>query len=313
MQLRERLTALYPEASLRSVKQWLEGGRVRVNGRVVRRGDVPIARDDQVVLGAPAPPPLPSGLRLVHEDENLVVVDKPPGLLTIATERERERTAYRLVSDWLVARAGVRSRRHPLFVVHRLDRETSGLLVFARSADVKRALQAQFAGRSVERTYIAVVEGRVRADTGTMRERLHADRRPRVRVAAGREGSEAITHYRVLARTLHTTRIELSLETGRRGQIRAQLARLGHPIVGDATYGSARNPLRRICLHATRLLNPLTVGQTSRLTAQGWGQDQSTSREVDAGCGRAGQGWWLCYLARAFEPAGRVFDSPRAR
>jgi 23S rRNA pseudouridine1911/1915/1917 synthase len=253
MRLKEQMAARYPGASGRTIKQWLEAGRVQVNGRVVRRGDVVVAPADRVVLGGPPPPPFPSQLRLVHENECLLVVDKPAGLLTIATANERDRTAYRLVTDWLAAHPDTQHRRHPLFIVHRLDRETSGLLVFAKTPEAKRALQEQFARRTVERVYVAVVEGRVRDDVGTLRHRLREDRGLRVRTARGDEGRDAVTHYRVLARSADTTRLEVRLETGRRGQIRAQLAELGHPIVGDAAYGSARDPLRRVCLHATRL------------------------------------------------------------
>lgn len=248
--LRERLAALYPGSSRRALKRWLEAGRVTVNGRVVRRGDVAVGAADRVRLGAPAPPAFPAPLRLVHEDADVIVVDKPPGLLTIATDRERERTAYRLLTDYVGARDGRR-----LFVVHRLDRETSGLVVFARSAAAKRALQEQFAGRRVERVYVAVVEGRVRDDTGTLRSRLAADRSLRVRSAPRPtdRGREAITHYAVLARGGEATALELRLETGRRAQIRVQLAALGHPVVGDRAHGARRDPLRRLCLHATRL------------------------------------------------------------
>jgi 23S rRNA pseudouridine1911/1915/1917 synthase len=185
----------------------------------------------------------------VHEDAELLVIDKPPGLLTIATEHERERTAYRMLTDYVAAREHGR-----IFVVHRLDRETSGLIVFARSPRAKRALQEQFERRSVERVYTALVDGRVSADEGTLRAHLGEDRSLRVRQTRDRRrGREAITHYRVLARGRQATLLELRLETGRRGQIRAQLAALGHPIVGDAAHGSRRNPLRRVCLHATRL------------------------------------------------------------
>ncbi len=253
MDLLSRLAALHPGASRRSVRQWLAGGRVRVNGDVVRRGDVAVGADDRVTLGPPPPPTLPGRLRIVHEDPRFVVVDKPSGLLTIATERERLRTAYRLLRDHLAARARPGDRRQPLFIVHRLDRETSGLLVFARTPATKRVLQEQFAQRTVERRYVAVVEGRVRDEAGTLRMRLLEDAGLRVRVAQGAAGREAVTHYRVVARGSDATRVELRLETGRRGQIRAQLAALGHPIVGDAAYGSRRDPLRRVCLHATRL------------------------------------------------------------
>jgi 23S rRNA pseudouridine1911/1915/1917 synthase len=246
--LRDRLRGLYPEASGRRLKQWLAGGRVRVNGRVVRRGDVPVGPDDHVELGRPTPA-FPAPLRLVHEDEHLLVIDKPAGLLTIATETERERTAYRLLRNWVAARGAGR-----IFVVHRLDRETSGLLVFARSPAVKRALQAQFERRTPERVYIARVEGIVREEAGELTSRLVEDRTLRVRpVGGGRGGRAAITRYRVRERYRGATLLEVALVTGRRGQIRAQLAALGHPIVGDRAYGSRRDPFRRVCLHATRL------------------------------------------------------------
>jgi 23S rRNA pseudouridine1911/1915/1917 synthase len=227
---------------------------VRVDGAVARRGDAPVADGARVSLGAPAPP-FPAALRLVHEDADLLVVDKPPGLLTIATERERSRTVYRLLFDYVSGSAS-RSRRRGepvIFIVHRLDRETSGLLVFAKSAAAKRALQAQFAGRTVERVYVAVVEGRVRQDAGTLRSRVAEDPTTlRVRVVRGR-GREAITAYRVLERRARSTVLELSLGTGRRGQIRAQLAALGHPIAGDHAFGATTDPARRVCLHATVL------------------------------------------------------------
>ena len=229
-----------------------------VGGRVVRRGDVPLAADGRVELGSPPGPSFPSGLGLVHEDEDLIVVDKPPGLLTIATERERERTAYRLLADYVGGHGPScegKVRGAPrLFIVHRLDRETSGLLVFAKSAAAKRRLQSQFEARTVERRYVAVVEGRMADERGTLKSRLREDRALRVRPTRDRSaGREAITDYRVIARGAGTTLLELSLVTGRRGQIRVQLAALGHPIVGDRAYGPARDPLRRLCLHATRL------------------------------------------------------------
>lgn len=247
--VRDRLRALQPGVSGRTVKQWLEAGRVRVNGLVVRRADTPVAKGDRVELGAPPPPPFPPPLRLVHADDAIFVVDKPPGLLTIADAGERHRTAYRLLRDWAEAHGGRR-----IFVVHRLDRETSGLLVFARAPDVKDMLQRQFQQRTPERLYQARVEGVVRESEGTLSSRLVEDRSLRVRPTRDTDrGREAITRYRVLERFPDSTLLELKLVTGRRGQIRAQLAALGHPIVGDREYGSRRDPFRRVCLHATRL------------------------------------------------------------
>lgn len=257
MKLDERLRGLFPGASGRTIKQWIERGRVRVGGRIVRRGDSAVAASDRVELGAPQAS-FPSLLRLVYEDDDILVIDKPPGLLTIATERERERTAYRLLAEYVGAHGAsskpARRGGPRLFIVHRLDRETSGLLVFAKTPSAKERLQAQFEARGVERRYVAVVEGAVRDDTGTLRTRLRESRTLKVHRARGRaEGREAITEYRVIRRGPATTLVELSLVTGRRGQIRAQLAELGHPIVGDGAYGARHDPVRRVCLHAVRL------------------------------------------------------------
>jgi 23S rRNA pseudouridine1911/1915/1917 synthase len=247
--VRDRLRALQAGVSGRTVKQWLEAGRVRVNGTMVRRADTPVAKVDRVELGAPPPPPFPAALRLVHADEQIFVIDKPPGLLTIADAGERHRTAYRVLRDWAEAQGGRR-----IFVVHRLDRETSGLLVFARSPEAKETLQKQFQMRTPERLYQARVEGVVRQDEGTLTSRLTDDRSLRVRPTRDADrGREAITRYRVLERLGDSTLLELKLVTGRRGQIRAQLAALGHPVVGDREYGSRRDPFKRVCLHATRL------------------------------------------------------------
>jgi 23S rRNA pseudouridine1911/1915/1917 synthase len=218
---------------------------VTVDGRACRDGRRELAADAVVTLGGRASAPFPRGLTLVHEDDAILVVVKPAGLLTVATERERERTAYRLLWDSLG------SKQARPFIVHRLDRETSGLLVFAKSESVKRTLQAQFEARTVERVYRALVEGRPTREQGTLESRLAEDRMLRVRSAE--RGRVAITHYRVLAARRENTLIELRLGTGRRHQIRVQLAESGWPIVGDVTHGGPRSGAGRLCLHATRL------------------------------------------------------------
>jgi 23S rRNA pseudouridine1911/1915/1917 synthase len=247
--LSARLRTLFPEASGRSLKLWLESGRIELNGRVCRDGRIMVDVRDRVVLGTRGRVPFPRGLGLVHEDAAMVVVDKQPGLLSMATERERERTAYRLLWDYLAAQ---RPRARP-FIVHRLDRETSGLLVFAKSEATKRSLQAQFEARTVERVYVALVRGKVRREAGTLESRLVEDKSLRVHPTSGPEGKTAITSYRVIGHGQDTTLLELSLGTGRRRQIRVQLAAIGHPIVGDREHGGPSGPFRRLCLHAKRL------------------------------------------------------------
>lgn len=199
----------------------------------------------------------PAGLTILHEDAELIVVDKRAGLLTIATASEKRKTAYALLYDH------VKRARPPgkIFVVHRLDRDASGLLVFAKSPQAKRRLQQQFRDRSASRVYVAVVEGRMSPARRTIRSRLaetaarksHSTRDPA-------SGKLAVTHVRVLRRRPHTTVVEVRLETGRKHQVRAHLAESGHPIVGDRRYGAAASSLRRLALHAARLafLHPAT-------------------------------------------------------
>ena len=248
LSLGECLAHLLREASGRTRKQMLGGGRVRVNGAVVRRAATGLVAGDVVEVGPKeTQTPLPRGLAVVHEDEDVIVVEKPAGLPTIATERERVRTVY----AHLTARA--RGRRPPgrVFVVHRLDRDASGLLVFARSVIAKGTLQAQFAAHSVERTYLAVVDGRVGRPEGTIRSRLLDDGPGPVRETHDpTRGRAAVTHWRVRRTGGRHSLVEVRLETGRRNQIRVHLAGMGHPIAGDARYGSRTDPVGRLALHA---------------------------------------------------------------
>ena len=259
--LDECLRRLLAEASGRTRKQLLVTGRVRVNGATARSANGALAPGDVVEVTARVPRAvLPAGLELVYEDDDVIVVDKPAGLLTIATERERRRTVYAYLTD----RACARQRPAPVLVVHRLDRLASGLLVFAASPGAKRTLQAQFAAHTVERSYVAVVEGRVGRPTGTVASRLLDDAPGPVRETSDpRRGRAAVTHWRMLRAAPRYTLLEVRLETGRRNQIRVHLARLGHPIAGDVAYGARTDPFGRLALHAHVLGfdHPVTAGR----------------------------------------------------
>jgi 23S rRNA pseudouridine1911/1915/1917 synthase len=189
-------------------------------------------------------------IRIVFEDESLIVIDKPTGLLTIATDKEKIRTAYAMIRAYLSAK----KRPEKLFIVHRLDREASGLLVFAKNMEAKERLQDQFKDHTAGRQYIAVVEGRVEPDDLTIRSHLRENSAYRVYSTRKKgEGKLAITHLHVLKRSLKTSLVEVRLETGRKHQIRVHLAERGHPIVGDKNYGNGFNPIRRLALHGAVL------------------------------------------------------------
>jgi 23S rRNA pseudouridine1911/1915/1917 synthase len=189
-------------------------------------------------------------LEVIAEDDSIIVINKPAGLLTMATETEKTRTAY------AVLRAYLNNKKRPekLFIVHRLDREASGLVVFAKSPESKERLQDQFKDHSAGRRYVAVVEGRVREDAFTVRTNLAENAAYRVYSTPNRKlGRPAVTHVKVLKRNSKTTLVEVRLETGRKHQIRVHLAERGHPIVGDTAYGSNWNPIRRLALHGVQL------------------------------------------------------------
>jgi RluA family pseudouridine synthase len=188
------------------------------------------------------------GLKIIHLDDAVVVVDKPTGLLSMGSEREKERTAHRLLNEHLKALRG--SPLQQAFIVHRLDRETSGLMVFARNQSTQAVLQQNW--KKVTKRYLAVVEGVLANGQGTLKDHLVEGNSFMVhRVDKG--GELAITHYRVLRRHGGKSLLELTLETGRKNQIRVQLAALGHPIIGDRKYGASTDPARRLALHSCEL------------------------------------------------------------
>ncbi len=191
--------------------------------------------------------PLSLGVRVLLEDDCLIVIEKPANLLSVANQTEIDKTAFAVVTDHV--RGGSTRSSAWIWVVHRLDRETSGLMVFAKTAAAKRTLQADWS--EAEKRYLAVVEGTPPAEQGVLSSHVDESQPFRVFDAAPSERTRhAVTHFRVIRRRALRTLIELTLETGRRHQIRVQLAAAGCPVVGDVKYGATTNPARRLALHA---------------------------------------------------------------
>jgi 23S rRNA pseudouridine1911/1915/1917 synthase len=229
----------------------LSQGRISLNGNLCVLASHAVQPGDELEIGARRPKTkLPSGLQIEYEDSDILVVRKPVGLLTVATVDERERTAYAYLRQYLKEH----NSRQRLFIVHRLDKFASGILVFAKSEKVQSMLQNIFSRHEIQRNYWAIVEGRVENNQGTIRSYLAQDRSLRMHSTEDkRAGKVAVTHYRVLRRFPKITALEITLETGRKNQIRAHLSEMGHPIVGDRAYGSTQNPLGRLGLHAFQL------------------------------------------------------------
>lgn len=248
--LLDALAALFPDSSRTTLRQMLQVGRVRVNGEIEKDAKRMLAAEDFIDVADKATVrTLPPGLAILHEDRDVIVVLKANGLLTVATERERENTAQAYLNTYLGARALDR-----IHVVHRLDRETSGVLVFARNFHARERLKEQFAEHSVDRLYVAIIEGAIDPPRGTIRSNLYERRDLRmVSVDSHPEAKHAVTHYRTIESTGRWSMLEVTLETGRKNQIRAHLSETGHPIAGDTMYGSTVNPLGRLGLHAKLL------------------------------------------------------------
>ena len=208
---------------------------------------------------------LEGGLVILYEDKDIIVIDKPAGLLTIATAKEKCQTAYFILTDYV--RNGSASSRARVFIVHRLDRETSGVLLFAKTVESKLKLQETWT--TTEKHYLAVVHGRPAKKTDTITSYLAEDKAHRVySTGKSRNGRLASTAYRVLKEAKGRTLLDVHLLTGRKNQIRVHLADIGHPVVGDRKYGDAKGPHARLALHARSIsfVHPVS-GQRMTLEA----------------------------------------------
>lgn len=235
-----------------SQRQLLSKGAVRIGDRVLRHLDDLILAGSTVTI-APKPEPqfvMPQGLRIVYEDDWIIVVHKDSGLLTIATETEKEHTAFAYLSAYLK----FYKRTDKIFIVHRIDRMTSGLLIFAKNENVQRILRSNWDQMVLSRQYVAVVEGRMEYTEGTVSTWLDEDpATTRVYVSRPGVGKRAVTHYRLIDEVPGLSLLELELETGRKNQIRVHMRHIGHTLAGDKKYGSKIDPIGRLCLHARQI------------------------------------------------------------
>jgi 23S rRNA pseudouridine1911/1915/1917 synthase len=196
---------------------------------------------------------LEAGLVILYEDDDIIVVDKPAGLLTIATAAEKVQTAYFILMNY--ARKGRARSRDRVFIVHRLDRDTSGVLLFAKTPEAKLRLQKGWA--ETEKHYLAVVHGRPSKKVDTITSYLAENKARRVYSTRDtKRGRLSSTAYRVLQETKDMTLLDVQLLTGRKNQIRVHLADIGHPVVGDRKYGKAEDVRTRLALHARSISFP---------------------------------------------------------
>lgn len=196
-------------------------------------------------------------IQLVYEDDDILVVNKGYGLLSMGTDRVKEGTAYSIMRDYLKWK----DPRNKIFIVHRLDQHTSGLMMFAKTIEAKEAMQHNWNNMVLNRKYLAVVEGKVEEPEGTIRSYLAETSQFEVYSTENpEEGQLAITRYKTLRSRNGYTMLEVELDTGRKNQIRVHCKDLGHPIAGDRKYGAKTSPIHRLALHAQtlRFVHPIT-------------------------------------------------------
>ena len=241
------LHAHLPGWSRNTIKQRLQSGCVRVNGTPVAKQDFALAAGDRVeVAAAPQPPARPpSTLEILYADRDLIAIDKPAGLLAVGTVRENRRHALALLRNQLSRRSGAVK----LWPVHRIDQGTSGVLLFATSHEMREAVMDRWA--EAEKTYLAIVEGCPDPVCGTIDQPLRLDEKEyRMHVGDHPRAKPAVTHYATERTAGGRSLVRVQLETGRQHQIRAHMAWLGCPVVGDPRYGTAG---KRLGLHALGL------------------------------------------------------------
>lgn len=253
------LIARLPQKNRNNIKSLLSNKQILIDGRVYTQFNHPLQPGQVVTVAANRAPQTSQyrGLTILFEDQFLLVINKQAGLLSMSTDKERDRTAYGILSDYVKKE----NPRNKVFIVHRLDRETSGAMMFARSEKVQRLMQESWNDTTKERTYVALVEGVPEPPTGTILSYLHESKALIVYSSQNPDnGRLSVTNYTVLKANQDYALLELELETGRKNQIRVHMQDIGHPIAGDSKYGAATNPIGRLGLHAEGLAfeHPIT-------------------------------------------------------
>ena len=259
MPLLEFLISVMPQRKRTATKSLLAHNQVAVNGTPEKQFDTQLrpGQEVKVNLSREFKVFYNRRLKLVYEDDDIIVVNKGYGLLSMGNDKVKEGTAYTILRDYLKWQ----DPRNKLFIVHRLDRDTSGLMVFAKSIEAKENLQHNWNNMVLSRKYLAVVEGRPDPAEGIVKSYLAENSRYEVYSTDNPdEGQLAITRYRTLKSRNGYSLMEVELDTGRKNQIRVHMKDLGHPITGDRRYGAGSSPIHRMALHAQtlRFVHPIT-------------------------------------------------------
>ena len=252
--LRNNLTKL----SKNNIKSLLSKEMVTVNNNVQTRYDYLVKKGDKIVIRETKikVKRYQKDINILYEDDDLLVINKPSGLLTIGTNKEKDFTLYHFASNYVKEK----NKNNKIFIVHRLDKETSGVVIFAKNQKTKNIFQNSWDKNIIKRGYYAVVEGKLAKKEGTIKSYLTENGEFMVYSTNSKDGKLAITDYKVIKENNKYSLLDINIKTGRKNQIRVHLKENGNVIVGDKKYGSTINPINRMALHAytLELIDPRT-------------------------------------------------------
>ena len=242
--LRKTLT----NKSKNNIKTMLKNECIMVNDKIITKYDYKLNNNDIIYINKKE-----DNLKIIYEDNNIIVIDKPTKLLTISNKDEKENTLYHMVSDYL------KKEKKKVFIIHRLDFDTSGVIMFAKNSKVQKMYQDNWNTLAKKREYIAVVEG-ITNSKGHIESYLKQTKTLQVYSTKNKDGLFSITDYERIKYNSNYSLLKIFISTGRRNQIRCHMSDINHPILGDKRYKSKSNPLNRLCLHASLLeiTNPKT-------------------------------------------------------
>ena len=247
----ELLDYLYNNLDMpkKRIKQYLTHGSIFVNNNRTTKYNYKLIPGMNIVIDTDSKNKKTLPFDILFEDEHIIVVNKPSGLLTIATEKEKDKTLYHIVREYLVSK----NKFAKVFIVHRLDKDTSGIVVLAKNEKTKNKLQENWNEYVTVREYVAVVHGHLKNESDKIVQKLKETKTNLVYPTKDEDGKEAITNYKVIKETDNYSMVSINIETGRKNQIRVAFQTLRNPIVGDKKYGDPRDKETRLYLHANRL------------------------------------------------------------
>lgn len=247
----EFLKKMFSNLSKNSVKSLLHNEKVFVNGNMTTKYNYELNVGDVVEIREK----VAKNIDIIYEDKDIIVINKPSGLLTVATEKEKNKTAYHLVMEYLKKK----NKNNRIFIIHRLDKDTSGIIMFAKNERAKHLYQDNWNDIVKKRCYYVVIDGKMENKEGTIKSYLKENGNM-VYSVKDRSGKLAITEYKVLKERKNISLLDINLKTGRKNQIRVHMKENKTPILGDLKYGEKSKLINRLALHAYKLelINPVT-------------------------------------------------------